>query len=42
MAILRNIMHAIANLFAALIPAVRMAVAEDRCADIATVENGFP
>lgn len=41
MAILRNTMLAIANLFAAPIPAVRMAVAEDRCAAIATVKNGF-
>lgn len=41
MAILRNAMLAIANLFAAPIPAVRMAVAEDRCAAIATVKKGF-
>jgi predicted transposase YbfD/YdcC len=41
MALLRNTMLGIANLFAAPIPAVRMAVAEDRCAAIATVKNGF-
>lgn len=41
MAILRNTMLTIAQRFAAPIPAVRMAVAEDRCAAIATVKNGF-
>lgn len=40
-AILRNTMLAIANLFSLPIPAVRMACAEDRCATIATVKNGF-
>jgi len=41
MAMLRNTMLAIAKLFAAPIPAVRMAVAEDRCAAIATVKKAF-
>lgn len=41
MAMLRNTMLAIANLFAAPLPAVRMACAEDRCATIATVKNAF-
>jgi hypothetical protein len=34
-------MLSIANLFSAPLPAVRMACAEDRCATIATVKNGF-
>jgi hypothetical protein len=41
MAILRNTMLAIANLFYLPIPAVRMACAENRCATIATVKKGF-
>jgi predicted transposase YbfD/YdcC len=41
MAMLRNTMLGIANLFGAPLPAVRMACAEDRCATIATVKNGF-
>lgn len=40
-ALLRNTMLAIAHLFDAPIPAVRMAVAEDRCAAIATVKNAI-
>ncbi|BAI76822.1 transposase (plasmid) [Azospirillum sp. B510] len=41
MAMLRNTMLGIANLFGAPLPAVCMACAEDRCATIATVKNGF-
>ena len=41
MALVRHTMLGIANRFAAPIPAVRMAVAEDRCAAIATVKNAI-
>lgn len=41
MAMMRNAMLTIANLFNAPLPAVRMACAEDRCAAIATVKNSF-
>jgi hypothetical protein len=37
----RNTMMGIATLFGNPLPAVRMACAENRCATIATVKNGF-
>lgn len=41
MAILRNTMLAIANRLAGPLPAIRQGFAENRCAAIATVKNGF-
>lgn len=41
MAILRNTMRTIANLFGSFIPAVYSTCAENLCAATATVKNGF-